>query len=266
LFDQTVQARFSAGNGSAADVIEPKQEAAEIADRRDALAGDIAQANSMLKRWVGSAAEEGLAGEPPALAVDTNLLRGHVHEHPELAVFVPMTERAQAEVHEAEAAKRPDWGLELSYGRRGSDFSDMVSLEVTIGLPIFGGSRQDPLIAAKREDLSRIESERDAMLRDHTQELEVNLAEYEVRTRQLARLREVRLPLARQKVDYQFAGYRAGKADLSAVLAARRELIDERMTELELEGQREATLAKLYYFYGPGANDATDSPPQEDGR
>jgi outer membrane protein, heavy metal efflux system len=266
LFDQTVQARFSAGNGSPADVIEPKQEAAEIADRRDALAGDIAQSNSMLKRWVGAAAEEGLAGDPPTLTVDTGLLRGHVHEHPELAVFVPKTERAQAEVHEAEAAKRPDWGVELSYGRRGSDFSDMVSLEVIVGLPIFSGSRQDPLIAAKRQDLSRIESERDAMLRDHTQELEVTLSEYEVRTRQLARLREVRLPLARQKVDYQFASYSAGKGDLSAVLTTRRELIDERMTELELEGQREATLAKLYYFYGPGANEHTDSPPQEGAR
>jgi outer membrane protein, heavy metal efflux system len=266
LFDQTVEARFSAGNGSPADVIEPKQEAAEIADRRDALAGDIAQANSRLKRWVGAAAAEGLAGDPPALSVDTDLLRGHVHEHPELAVFVPMTLKAQAEVHEAEAAKKPDWGVELSYGRRGSDFSDMISLEVTIGLPIFGASRQDPLIAAKRQDLSRIESERDTMLRDHTQELEADLAEYEVRTRQLARLREVRLPLARQKVDYQFASYRAGKADLSAVLTARRELINERMTELELEGQRQATLAKLYYFYGPGANESTDSTQQEDGR
>jgi cobalt-zinc-cadmium efflux system outer membrane protein len=266
LFDQTVQARFSAGNGSPADVIAPKQEAADIADRRDALSGDIAQANSMLRRWVGAAVEEGLSGNPPELAVDTTLLRGHVHEHPELAVFVPMTEKAQAEVHEAEAAKRPDWGVELSYGRRGSDFSDMVSLEVTVGLPIFSRSRQDPLIAAKRQDLSRIESEREAMLRDHTQELEATLAEYEVRTSQLARLREVRLPLARQKVDYQFASYRAGKADLSAVLTARRELIDERITELELEGQREATLARLYYFYGPGASEATDSPQQEGGR
>jgi cobalt-zinc-cadmium efflux system outer membrane protein len=266
LFDQTVQARFSAGNGSPADVIAPKEEAADIADRRDALAGDIAQANSVLKRWVGAPAEEGLSGNPPELTVDTTLLRGHVHEHPELAVFVPMTEKAQAEVHEAEAAKRPDWGVELSYGRRGSDFSDMVSLEVTVGLPIFSGSRQEPLIAARRHDLSRIESERDAMLRDHTQELEATLAEYEVRTSQLARLREVRLPLARQKVDYQFASYRAGKADLSAVLTARRELIEERMRELELEGQREATLAKLYYFYGPGANEPADSPQQEGGR
>jgi cobalt-zinc-cadmium efflux system outer membrane protein len=265
LFDQTVQAKFSAGTGSAADVIEPKQEAAEIADRRDALAGDISQAKATLKRWVGAAGEEALAGDPPALSVDTTLLRGHVHEHPELAVFVPMTERAQAEVHEAEAAKRPDWGVELSYGRRGSDFSDMVSLQFTIGLPILSGSRQDPLIAAKRQALSRVESERDAMLRDHTRELEANLAEYEVSTRQLARLRDVRLPLARQKVDYQFANYRAGRGDLSGLLSARRELIDERMTELELEGQREATLAKLYYFYGPGANE-TGSSVQESGR
>jgi outer membrane protein TolC len=169
---------------------------------------------------------------------------------------------AQAEVHEAEAMKRPDWGVELAYGRRGGAFSDMVTLQFTLDLPVFPENRQNPLIAARRQELDRVEAQRDAMLRDHTQELDAALAEYEVSTRQLARLREVHLPLARQKVDYQFASYRGGKADLTAVLTARRELIDVRLKEIELESQQAATVAKLYFFYGAGASDAqtaTDS-------
>jgi outer membrane protein TolC len=166
-----------------------------------------------------------------------------------------MAQMAQAEVHEAEAAKRPDWGVELDYGRRGSAFSDMVSLQFTLDLPLFARTRQDPQIAAKRQELNRVEAQRDAMLRDHTQELDAELAEYEMITRQLARLRDAHLPLAQQKVDYQFASYRAGKADLTAVLNARRELIDERLKDIELDGKRAATVAKLYFFYGPGATD-----------
>lgn len=255
LFAQTVQAQFAAGRGVPADVIEPKQEAAEIADRRDELAGAIDKSKAVLKRWVGSAAEEPLAGEPPPLSLDSVHLREHVHEHPELAVFVPMTQMAQAEVHEAEATKRPDWGVELAYGRRGAAFSDMVSLQFTIDLPLFAKTRQDPQIQAKRQALTRVETERDAMLRDHTQELEGDLAEYDVVSRQLARLRDAHLPLAREKVDYQFASYRAGKGDLIRVLAARRELIDQRLKEIELEGKHAAAVAKLYFFYGPGASD-----------
>jgi outer membrane protein TolC len=131
----------------------------------------------------------------------------------------------------------------------------MVSLQFTLDLPVFTRTRQDPQIAAKRQELTRVEAQRDAMFRDHTQELDAELAEYEVTTRQFARLREAHLPLAQEKVDYQFASYRAGKADLTAVLSARRELIDARLKEIELDGKRAATVAKLYFFYGAGAAD-----------
>jgi outer membrane protein TolC len=255
LFARSVQAQFAGGRGMPADVVAPKQEAAELADRRDELVSEIAKSKATLRRWAGPAGDEPLAGDPPALALDTEHLRGHIHEHAELAVFVPMTQMAQAEVHEAEAAKRPDWGVEVAYGRRGSAFSDMVSLQFTLDLPLFARTRQDPQIAAKRQELTRVEAQREAMFRDHTQELDAELAEYEVTTRQLARLREAHLPLAQQKVDYQFASYRAGKADLTAVLSARRELIDERLKEIELDGKRAATAAKLYFFYGAGATD-----------
>ncbi len=253
LFAQAVQAQFAGGRGVPADVLGPKQEAAEIADRRDELAGQMAKAISALKRWVGASADERLGSEAPALALDVEHLRGHIHDHAELALFVPMTQMAQAEVHEAEAMKRPDWGVELTYGRRGSAFSDMVSLQFTVDLPVFSKTRQDPQIVAKRLELSRVEAQREAMFRDHTQEVDAGLAEYAVSSRQLARLREVHLPLARQKVDYQFASYGAGKADLTAVLSARRELIDVRFKEIELESERAAIGAKLYFFYGAGA-------------
>ncbi|MDB6092169.1 MAG: hypothetical protein JWN85_4953 [Gammaproteobacteria bacterium] len=260
LFAQAVQAQFAGGRGMPADVIMPKQEAAEIADRRDELASEIAKSKATLRRWTGAAGDEPLPGDPPALPIDAEHLRGHIHEHPELAVFVPMTQMAQAEVHEAEATKRPDWGVEVAYGRRGAAFSDMVSLQFTLDLPVFTRTRQDPQIAAKRQDLARVEAQREAMLRDHTQELDAELAEYEVTTRQLARLRDVHLSLAQQKVDYQFASYRAGKADLAAVLNARRELIEARLRQIEVEGKRAATVAKLYFFYGAGATDRKTLP------
>lgn len=253
LFEEAVQAQLAGGRGVPADSIVPKQEAAELADRRDELAVEWAQANAALKRWVGEAAQEPLASDAPALAIDSEGLRTHVHEHPELAVFVPMTQFAQAEVHEAEADKHPDWSVELNYGRRGPLFSDMVSLQFSIGLPLFTRTRQDPRITAKRQELARVEGERETMLRDHTEELERELAQYETLGKQLTRMREVRVPLARQKVDLQFASYGAGKADLTTVLQARRELIDQQIRQIELEGQRTAIAAKLYFVYAEGA-------------
>lgn len=253
LFADAVEAQLAGGRALPADALVPRQEAAEIADRRDELAGAIARSKALLRRWIGAAADEPLAGDPPAFPLQPEHLRAHVHEHPELAVFVPMTQMAQAEVHAAEATKRPDWGVELAYGRRGTVFGDMVSLQFTVGLPLFARARQDPAIEARRQALNRVEAERDVMLRDHTADLETDLVEYDTVSRQLARMRELRLPLARQKVDYQFASYRGGKGDLTAVLGARRELIELELRQLELEGQQAAVAAKMHFVYGEGA-------------
>ncbi len=253
LFAASVQAQLAGGRAAPADSVIPKQEAAELADRRDDLSTEWSQANAALRRWVGSAADGPLDSELPPITIDPQALRGHVHEHPDLAVYGPMTQQAQAEVHEAEADKRPDWGVELNYGRRGPAFSDMVSLQVSISLPVFQQSRQDPRIESKRQELHRIEAEREGMLRDHTSELERELSEYEALTKQLTRARDIRIPLAREKAALQLTSYEAGKSDLTAVLSSRRELIEERTREITLESQRAQIVAKLYFVYGEGA-------------
>lgn len=253
LFAESVQAQLTGGKGTPADAVVPKQEAAELADRRDELSASLAKSRSALRRYVGIAGDDPLSGDAPLLAIDAEHLRTHVHEHPELAVFAPMLAMAQGEVHQAEAMKKPDWGVELAYAKRGAQFSDMVSMQVTVGLPLFARSRQNPQIDAKRQAVNKINAERDAMLRDHTQELEADLADYDTLTRQLERMQNTRLPLAQQKVDLQFASYRAGKGDLNAVLTARRELIAERLKQLDLDSQRAAAAARLYFAYGEGA-------------
>jgi outer membrane protein TolC len=126
-------------------------------------------------------------------------------------------------------------------------------VQFTFELPIATARRQDPLIAAKQAELTRIEAQREAMLRDHANELENDLADYAALTRQLERAEQASLPLAREKVELQTAGYKAGKGDLSAVLAARRELIDQRLKTIELDAQRAAIAAQLHFSYEEAA-------------
>lgn len=254
LFAASVEAQLVAGDALPADALAPREAAAELEDRRDELAAALASARSALRRWVGAAAADGpLAEEAPQFAIDAGQLRTRVHEHLDLAVYAPMTAMAKAELHAAEAARRPDFGVELSYGRRGAVFGDMVSLQVRMGLPLFARSRQAPTIDARRQALARVAAERDAMLRDHQQELEADLAVHEAQTRQLERLRTLRLPLARQKVEYQLASYRGGRVGIDDVLAARRELVETELRALQLEGERAAAAARLYFIYGEGA-------------
>jgi outer membrane protein TolC len=249
LFASVVRAALAGGRGMPADVIGPKQEAADLADRLDVLRADESKARANLRRFVGTDADEPLVGDPPAFVIDAEHLRSHVHAHPELAVYEPMIALARAQAQEAEAAKRPDWGVELDYARRTAVYSDMVSLQFTVSLPLFSTSRQDPLIRAKHLEQRRLEAERTDMLREHTAALEAELADFTALNNQLARLQDTRLPLAKQKVTYQLASYEGGKTDLSAVLAARRELIDAQLMQLDLQNRRDVAAATIYYSY-----------------
>ena len=253
LLASAVRAQIASGRAQPADAVMPKQEAAQLADRRDELTRDLAKARAEMRRLIGAAGDEPLAGEPPVFNLDAATLRQHLHRHPEIAAFGAATRKAEADVREAVAMKKPDWGVELAYQRRAPQFGDMVSLQFTFDLPLFSKTRQDPAIAAKQQELLKLDAEREAMLRDHSNELDGDLASYAALERQAIRAREEWLPLARQKVDLASASYQAGKTDLSTVLAARRDLIEQRFKLVELDNQRASTAAKLYFAYGENA-------------
>ncbi len=253
ILNDAVKAQIAGGRSPVVDAVMPRQEAVQLADRRDDLASGLAKARAALRRFVGAQADEPLAGEPPMLSVDAEHLRQQLHQHPELQVFVAQTRKAEAEVHEADAMKQSDWGVELAYQKRAPQYSDMISVQFTFDLPIATAHRQDPLIAAKQQELVRIEADREAMLRDHANQLENDLADYATLKRQLERAEQTALPLVQQKVDLQTASYKAGKSDLTSLLAARRELIDQRLKIIEWRSRHAVIAAQLHFAYGETA-------------
>lgn len=253
LLSDAVRAQIAGGRAQPADAVAPKQEAAQLDEQQDDLIRQRAQARAALKRWIGTAANDTPVGRLPQWPVDTAGYPHKLQHHPELAAFGPMTREAQAKVHEAQAQKQSDWSWELDYQHRGRQFGDMVSVQLSWDLPLFPGSRQNPRIAAKQAELDQLEAEREALSREHTQQLEDELADYERLNRAVRRSQQSLLPLAEEKVELSMASYRAGKADLNSVVAARRELIEARLKQVDVEGQRALTNARLYFAYGEPA-------------
>lgn len=249
LLQDTINVRVTASRALPADATMVRQEAAQLADRRDELNRDAAQAQAALKRWVGDAADAALAGDFQLPALDPVHLRENLSRHVELAAFEPAARVAAAEAREAEAGKHGDWAWEVTYGVRGSPFSDLVSVQVAFELPIFTSRRRDPRILAKQKEVQRIEAEREEMLREHTQAIEAALAVQDELTRKLARFRERALPLAQERVRLQMASYQAGRIDLGAVLAARRDQVETQLKGLDTEAALELLHARLSYLF-----------------
>ncbi|MDB6062758.1 MAG: hypothetical protein JWM78_2861 [Verrucomicrobiaceae bacterium] len=249
LLQQAVDAQLASGKANSADALLPREEALTVADRRDALDQQIENAKAQLAQWIGNEAYLPLTGALPEFAVETGALNKSLHRHPELAAFVPMTQQAEAELREAQAQKKSDWGVELAYQRRGPLYADMVSVQITYDLPVFAGSRQNPLIESKKHALEKIDNERSAMLREHAAQLAADSAQYRTLTLQLQRLRQARLPLAQQRVDVTLASYRTAQSDLASAINARRDLLELQLRKNDLEREQRQLAAKLFYTY-----------------
>jgi len=249
LLTEIVRTQLLTGKSTAADALLPKQEALALAHRRDDLRRDIAVADAALRRWSEIPGLITLSGEAPVFTVEADRLRQHVQHHPELQRLNPMADMARSELHAAEAARHPDWSVELAYQKRGPDFGDMVSFQVITDLPLFTGSRQNPQIRARQKALNSIETEREAMQRGHEVSLEGDIAMAQALQRQIDRLEKQALPLVQQKLDLQLAAYRSGRGDLGAVLAARRELRDTELQELTLQNQQQVLVARMHYLF-----------------
>jgi outer membrane protein, heavy metal efflux system len=249
LLANAVRARISAGRGATADSIGPKQEAALLAEQEDQLTQQRLQQRATLRRWVGARGDESLTGPLPHWPVDAQHYQHNLQRHPELTLFDPLAEEAQAEIRQAVAEKTPDWSWQLAYQSRDAAFGDMLSVQVSFDLPLFPASRQSPRIAAKQAQLNQLEAERSAAERAHAQQLATDLAEYQRLERALRRSQDSLLPLAEEKVALSLADYRSGAGELASVIAARRELIETRLKHIDFAQARALTSARLYFAY-----------------
>jgi len=248
-----LNAQVTSGRSEAVESIEQRQELARLEDRRDDLQRDIAKATAALAQIIGPGAGDPLVGAAPDMSVDAVHLRERVDKHPDLQAIAAAHAAADADVNTAKAEKRPDWGVEVSYAKRGPQFGNMVSVQFTVGLPFFASTRQDPIITSKAMQRSRVAAEHEAMRLDREGELDADLAARDALLRQLQRSKSQSIPLAEQRVALLTSAYGAAKANLATVFVARRDLLDERLRAVDLQSQLDAITAKLYFTFDAGA-------------
>ena len=250
LLAEVVPGLIGSGTALPADAVEPGLESARLADRRARLNSERLQARAELRRWIGPAADEPLGGEAPVFRVDPAVLRAALDDHPSLRAYEPVIARAEAEVREARAAKRPDFSVQAGFQARNPDYGHMVSAQVTLDLPLFAARRQDPLIAARAAQASRVRVEREAARRRLAAELDATLARYAASAEELKRIRDTTLPLARRKTELQLASFRAGTIAFDPVAKARREQVETELKIIELEEQTAKAAARLVVYFG----------------
>jgi outer membrane protein TolC len=245
---------YRSGLGSQSDSFAARSGLAEIDDRIAAATRDREIATTRLARWIGAAADRPLAPPPsmssvPLTAAD---LEGELAHHPEIALMLRREAVARADAEVARTAKRSDWTIEVMYSQRGSDFSDMMSLNVSKPLQFRESRRQDRELAARLATAEQMRAEREEETRSHVAEARALLQGWQANRQRLERYGSSLVPLAAERTAAATTAYRGGKGSLGAVLDARVAEIEARIRHIELELETAQLWAELSYLVPAG--------------
>ncbi len=253
---EAAEAAYRAGRGAQADIFMVRAARVALDGRLSELDRRIRNARAMLARWVGSAADAPLAGTPAIKTVrlDARTLDQDLERHPEIALLGRQVAVAESEAQLARANQRSDWSVELAYQQRGSAFSNMISVGVSIPLQWDRKNRQGRELAAKLALTERAKAQQEDALRAHIAEVRTLLNEWENGHERLSRYERQLISLARDRTQAALAAYRAGKGELNAVLAARRNEIEVRIQTVQLEMDTARVWAQLNFLVPDGAH------------
>lgn len=249
---QGAEVGFRSGRGSQADIFGARAAVASLQDRVREIERQARGATLKLARWVGPEA----ARRPLAGAADWRTARiseppgaDQLRRHPRLALLEAQVQAAETELRLAQANTRADWTVEAGYSRRGPAHADMVSIGVSVPLQLDRRNRQDREVAAKRAALGEARARQDEALRAEEAQVRVLLNDWSTGKLRLAELAAELLPASRNRTEAALAAYRAGRADLTSALAARRDEIEARVQLLALELELARSWAQLNYIF-----------------
>ncbi|MDZ4297766.1 MAG: TolC family protein [Moraxellaceae bacterium] len=243
-------ASYRGGKVTQSDLILAQSDVLLLEDQLEVLSREINQANAALIRWVG---EENsgrmLSGQPDFHKTQLVFedLNSELAKLPELIVQERLIALADSDVRLARSNKHADWTVELSYAQRGSEFSDMASIGVSVPIQWDQARRQNRELAARQAKLEQARAERDEQVFIETEELRALAEDWRSGLSRLRRYNEKLLPLSKARQQSALASWRGGRGSLSDVLSARRALLDTHLNILQLEVKTALAWADLEF-------------------
>ncbi|MDB5801444.1 MAG: transporter [Rhodocyclales bacterium] len=258
------ESAYRSGRGMQADVFATRLAVAQLDDQIALANRQVATATTVLSRWVGEAARGPLAGMPGMSAVRMHTdagsdLDAQVAQHPDIALMNKQEELAKADAQVARANKQTDWSAEFMYNQRGSAYSKMVALTISIPLQWNQKDRQDRELGAKLAQVEQIRAEREEATRMHVAEIRGLQQAWQGNRERLARYDASLIPLTTERTRAATTAYSTSGGTLTSVLDARRAQIDMQVERLKLEMETARLWAQLNYLVPTDRTAATNA-------
>ncbi|WP_312410734.1 TolC family protein [Pseudescherichia sp.] len=248
---QSVQ-KASVGAGSAApeSVLALRITESAMRDNVTLAERDVQIAQTRLYELTGQTITAAVGKMPlyQRLPAEESALEEGVTLHPEVLAATREANTARARSAESAIAAIPDVEVEVYYGRRSEGNDDLAGVMFTVDMPLFQSHRQDKNHAA---DLARTMQANDRLAlteRQHVAQVRTLVADYRAAQLRWSRQLHDVLPLLRQRLTLLTAQYRAGQSDLTALLEARRSVLNSELAANEAEKEMARTWAAIHWL------------------
>ena len=235
-------ANIPTGQATSADAVAIRAEIAAAEAELERARGAERAGRAALARWIGDTALQPVTGGLPICRPPgRDQALASLEEHPQLEVARRQNLVAERAVAVARADRRPNWGWSVMYGNRGGGRSDMLTLQLSVDLPLNRSRLQNRRIAEASELSAASRDRTEDTRRELFAEFEQALAQWqgaEARYRTTATQTLPALRAAEQALEARFA---AGGGTLESVIVA-----SERTTRTSLELlEQQATVARI---------------------
>jgi outer membrane protein TolC len=254
LQKRAVEIGVTTGGAPQSELLAFSAEESLLRDRLAEAQQMSAHARIELERWIGASARQPVDTtlRDTSLAPSLDEILAGLSAHPALQTIDRARDAAQAGVDLAQQSGKPDWRLEIGYGYR-PEFSEMITVRATVGLPIFQGQRQDREKAAARSDFRAAVASRANLQREFESRAALVHHDLTQFTQRARSLEGEAMPSARQREQSAEAAYGGGRGSLAEVLAARQARLELELRVLELEVNALKRSIELDYFVNRGA-------------
>lgn len=249
---EATKASYRGAKASAADVVQARAMLAQTQDQLLKARQVYQTALIALSRWTAVPVDD-VAGAPPApesfvSSLPPDELR---LSQPALITAADDIAVAEADTAVADSERSPNWTWEVAYQQRGGAYSNMVSVGVTIPLPLNRKNRQNRDVAEKAALATKARLMYEDTLRQVQADIRTQSATLASGRARIANLGDALLPAADQRVQLANAAYRAGTGSLADTFAARRAQLDAQLQVLDLRREVSQTWAQLEYQVVP---------------
>ena len=247
---ETLAPAIAAGRASPADAFMLGGALEGVRERLIEQDRAATKARAQLAAFVREAASAPLAPPPDTtqLPQPRERLVAGFDAHPQLAPYAERVRLARTDVDLERTTKTPDWNVEVLYGWRSPNFSNMITVMFSVDLPLAAGRRQDRDIAARLADVEQVQAMAEEARRAYEAEVRAALADWDAAIARLGRYDAHVLPLVRDRASAALATYRGGAGTLANVIEASRAETEAQLARLGAEAERAKAWSRLAYL------------------